>query len=150
MRKKPVDTTVNLHQKQIERLEQAFQNSGVSVNELILLLFKRMMEENENLHEKTRVIRYQEDSEGYRKHHVYMDYVEYDQKLDMRRMYKMSASLVLALAIDWFLDELLHYLLSKKEGNAIVNVFSSKNYQLIPIFKPKYTEYRIIWGQKGS
>jgi dTDP-D-glucose 4,6-dehydratase len=146
MKKKPVDTTVNLHQDQLQRLEQAFQHSGISVNELILLLFKRMMQENKRLHESAPTIQYQEDREGYEKKHVYMDYTEYDQKLDMRRMYKMSASLVLALAIDWFLEELL--VPSKKGGSAIINAFLQKNYQVIPFFSQKYTEYRIIWGIK--
>lgn len=146
MKKKPVDTTVNLHHEHIQRLEQAFQQSGKSVNELILLLFKRMMQENKRLHESARTIQYQEDREGYEKKHVYMDYTEYDQKLDMRRMYKMSASMVLAWAIDWFLDDLLAP--PENDGSAIVNAFSQKNYQVIPFFSKTYTEYRIIWGIK--
>lgn len=141
-----IDTTVCIHPDRLSRLEQNAEKLGIKVNDLVVALFNAAMSRNKEIGTPTGTLSYQETTGEYLTMHIYLTPKDYDQKIDMRRVYKMSASLVLAMSIDWFLEDLVEHWFDADQSNSIINEFFPKKHQLIPKFNKKFTEYRIIWG----
>lgn len=144
---KRIDTTVSIKENHRQQLENGAAQLGVKVNALVIELFAAMLGQRERFFAEAGTVRYQEPSESsFETMHVYLLPHEYDQKIDMRRVYRMSASKVLGMAIDMFLDELIARWYEKKEGCAFVNEQIRQNHDLKPIFYQNYAEFRLIWG----
>jgi hypothetical protein len=82
--------------------------------------------------------------------HLYLTPEEYEQKIDMRRLYKMSASMVLALAIEWFLEKIIACWYDSDQMNTIINVHFSQKHAIIPEYREESAQYRLIWGRSPS
>jgi hypothetical protein len=144
---KRFDTTVNIKAEHRRRLEDGAAQLGVKVNALVVELFAAMLEQRERFFAEDGTVCYQNPSEsGFETMHVYLLPHEYDQKIDMRRVYRMSASKVLGMAIDMFLDELIAGWYDNGGRCAFVNAQIRQNHDTKPLFFQNYAEFRLIWG----
>lgn len=144
-----IDTTVSLQPEHIRQLNSAAENTELSRSDLIVHLWKAMMRFNERDLRLKGTISYQEKGD-YEIVHVRMDEITYEQKLDLRRFYKMSASKVLALAIDLFLEDLVFKILTKKKEESIVIGQFYQKYHISVDFGQNFTEYTIRWGPQAQ
>lgn len=143
-----IDTTLSLREEHILLIRDKAKGLGIKPNQILLELFAAMAARAKEKGVMEGAIGYQEAQGGYGKMHVYLTYDEYEQKLDMRRFYKMSASKVVAWAIDNILEELLENWYYFDNYQRIVNVYYQQKHEILPIFSQKYVEYRVIWGSK--
>jgi hypothetical protein len=141
-----LDTTVSLHPNEIEQLQKAAKKLNVKVNEIVVRIFAAMLTKNEEIGLPEGTVSYQAPTGEYARVHVYLTPEEYEQKVDMRRLYKMSASKVLALGIELFLEDLVESWFKIEQKKTIIHVPLSQKHAIIPTYNQKYSEYRIIWG----
>lgn len=107
-----IETTVCMSLANIERLGWASRVTGLSLAHIVRALLERMM-----LDKRVRTglwgrVRYQArgaDNNMCRLHVAFREDV-YEYNLDMRKAYKMSVSLILAIAIERYLDSVVREL----------------------------------------
>lgn len=144
---KVIETSVSLKPDHVLRLNQAAELTLLSRSKVVTLLWKSMMRLNEKRIGLKGAVSYQE-SGSYETVHVSLDEIAYEQKLDLRRFYKMSASKVLAWAIELFLDDLVFKILHKSHQRPFVSGHFYQEYHLSVQFNQDSTEYTIRWGPK--
>ncbi|MCP4134776.1 MAG: hypothetical protein GY754_27625 [bacterium] len=104
-----IDTTINISLINFEKLESAAESLKIARSRLVELLVRRVMEEEPFDLIMFKRVKYQvrdEDDSWYRCH-VKFDSSIYENCLDLRKVYKLSVSAIIAFAINNFLDDLL-------------------------------------------
>jgi hypothetical protein len=118
-----------MHPEIMTKLHDASQQSGFTQNEIIVRLLKRAMEEIENFYPKElRRVKYQERDEDarWKPFHVTYKFHEYESFNDMRKIYKLSVSNILAIAVRKYLKrEIYEMTRSEKSPNTDNNQFFS-------------------------
>ena len=103
-----IDTTLNIHISMMEKLESFSEISGFKINQIIVQLLNRAIKEYSTLYFKgSRRIKYQErdDEKRWKPKHVMFSEAEYEYINDMKKLYKMSISNILAFAVRNYLKE---------------------------------------------
>jgi hypothetical protein len=126
-------TTLNIHVDVMEKITRAAQLQGLSDSEMIVMLIKKAMGEMQNRTRIGRLVQYQQrDSpDKWYLFHIRWKWDEYEFFQDMRKLLKMSVSLILAYAVEKFLDKVMkknnsdnnhfyNYILAKEEVNGII------------------------------
>jgi hypothetical protein len=126
-------TTLNMHIDILDKITFAAQLKGISRSEMIAMFIKKAMEKMGNPDNLGKLVQYQEKNSPDEWHtfHVRWKPDEYEYFIDMRKLWKMSVSLILAYAVKKFLKKLLknnsgdnnrynHYILAKNVMDGIV------------------------------
>ncbi len=135
-----METTLNIHTDILEQINRAAQLRCISRSDMIVVLIKRIMDDVSNSVRFGRMIRYQERScpDTWHTVHVQLRPDDYEYLLDLRRLLKMSVSLILAYAVKRYLNRIME---KKKTDN-----YQYKNYVIIKEVFNNTICWRLIWG----
>lgn len=133
-------TTLNIHTKILEQIACAAQIRGISRSEIIILLIKHYMNYIPNPGCLGSLVRYQKKSKpvNWHKFHIKLRVDDYEFFLDLRKLLKMSVSLILEQAVQRFLPKLL-------KMNTIYN-HQRKNYMISKEITNGITSWKFTWG----
>lgn len=135
-----METTLNVHVDILKQITAAAKKSGISRSKMITILIKRVMDDIPNPGRMGSLVRYQKR----RRHdqwipvHLYLRIDDYEYFQDLRKLRKMSISLILAYAVKNFLIKLLE---SKNMDN-----YRYRNYIIIREIIDNIISWRIFWG----
>jgi hypothetical protein len=104
-----METTLNIRTDIIDKVNMAALSRGISRSEMIVILIKKVMNDISDPVRMGRLVRYQERGRPDEWHtfHLYVREDDYEYFLDLRKLLKMSVSLILAYAVEKFLDKLM-------------------------------------------
>jgi hypothetical protein len=104
-----METTLNIRIDFSKKITLAAQSRRISKSEMICILIKKVMENISKPENIGRMVQYQQrrNKGEWDKIHLYMREDEYEYFLDLRKILKMSVSLILAYAVEKFLDKLM-------------------------------------------
>lgn len=104
-----METTVNMRRDILRQIARAAESRGISQSEMIVLLIKNVMKEITDSATLGRMVRYQERSSHSDWHtfHVCLCMEEYEFVQDLRKIRKMSFSLIIAYAVKKYLIQVL-------------------------------------------
>ncbi len=135
-----METTLNIHADILEKINRAARLRCTSRSGMIIVLIKRIMDDVPNSVRFGRMVRYQKRNRPDVWHtvHVQLRMDDYEYLLDLRRLLKMSVSLILAYAVGKYLNGIME----KKETDN----YQYKNYVLIKEVFNGTICWRLIWG----
>jgi hypothetical protein len=98
-------TTLNIHADTLKNITRAARLKGISRQDLIVMLLKKTMDDPSKAVRLGRLVRYQKRAaqEDWRAFHVQLREDDYEYFLDLRKLLKMSVSLILAIAVKRYL-----------------------------------------------
>ncbi len=107
---------------------------------MIIFLIKKTMDDVSLEAHMGKMVRYQEkrNTKEWHTFHVRLRMDDYEYFLDLRKLLKMSVSLILAYAVEKFLDEVLK--------NSISDNYRYKNYTVIREVVDNIISWKFIWG----
>lgn len=135
-----METTLNIHAEILQRITLAAQLKGVSRSDVIVTLIKLVMDDIPDPGRFGSMVRYQERSnpEDWHIFHIQLRVDDYEYMLDLRKLLKMSVSLILSYAVSKYLNSIL------KEANT--DNYRYKNYVIIKDMIDNITYWKFIWG----
>lgn len=148
--KKKLETTFSIHESMLEKLKKASAQTKLKHNDILLYLMHRIMEDNQLFHLQDLMVTYQPRIGNYKGHHLYLSETEYEFKMDLRRFYKMSVSLALALSMILYLDKFVEMITQKGIPLSIVIERPYSIHKIFPDFSKSQTQYLIRWLRKKS
>jgi hypothetical protein len=119
-----IKTTIYMHNEILRKINEIVQNNKKARGNLITLLLKRAMQDNKRLMKRHGSIKYQESDKPkqWKTIHVKFNEDDYEYFIDMRKLYKMSVSLILAYAVRNYFFEMANKLKRKLlSGNYFPN-----------------------------
>ncbi len=104
-----IKTSVNINIEKLSLLEKFSEVNDLSVNEVISILLRKILEDGNYVAKKFCTVKYQDvdPDNNWDTVTVYFEDVDYEFFTDMRKFFKESVSLLLSKAIDLFLDTIL-------------------------------------------
>jgi hypothetical protein len=103
-----METTLNIRTDILEKIAIAAQSMNISYSAMIVILIKKTMDQISDPARLGRMVQYQErsNSDDWHTFHVQLRVDDYEYFLDLRKLLKMSVSLILAYAVKKFLSKL--------------------------------------------
>ena len=104
-----METTMNIHAGVLKQITLAAQLKGLSRSEIIIILIKKVMDEKWKTVPVGRMVKYQKKCNpgDWHAFHLSLREDDYEYFLDLRKLLKMSVSLILAYAVDKYLQQLI-------------------------------------------
>ena len=104
-----IKSSVNINIGKLSLLENFSEANELSVNKVVALLLRKILEDGKYSARKFRAVKYQDvdPDKNWDTLTVYFEDVDYEFFTDMRKFFKESVSLILSKAIDLFLDTIL-------------------------------------------
>jgi hypothetical protein len=135
-----METTINLHIDNLTKITHAAELCGISRSETIMLIIKEMMNHIPDADRIGNMVRYQNRSNPDEWHtfHIQVRMDEYEYLLDLRKLFKMSVSLIIAYAVERYLKKLI-----KLKGT---DNYRFKNYVVIREVVDSIICWRLYWG----
>jgi hypothetical protein len=135
-----METTLNIRIDVSKKITFAAQARGISCSEMIAILIKKVMHDISNPGRMGKLVQYQERRRQNEWHtfHLCVREDDYEYFLDLRKLLKMSVSLILAYAVNKFLDKIL------KMDDTDKNRF--RNYIVIRDVIDDIICWKFIWG----
>jgi hypothetical protein len=102
-----METTLNIHGDVLEKITLAARSWGISRSAMIVFLLKKTMNDISNPGRFGSLVRYQERGGAGERHafHIRLRVDDYEYLLDLRKLLKMSVSLILAKAVGRYLQK---------------------------------------------
>jgi hypothetical protein len=142
-----METTLNLHVDILKKITLESRKRGISRSEMIVFLLKKSMEKVSNPGHFGSLVRYQMRSspEEWHVFHIKLRVDDYEFMLDMRKLLKMSVSLILARAVQRFLQR------TTKTINSYFKKYKAdkyrfRNYVIIRETVSHVVSWRFLWG----
>jgi len=141
-----IKTTINMNKRIIKELNQASSTLKLSRTKIIRLLIKQFLEDQNRVEILNSTVKYQErDSESqWSKFHITLREDEYELCLDLRKVYKMSLSLIIALAIDRHLKNI--FIVNQRSPEEIYDKYLFHNYYFSFTSQNGVRKIQIYWG----
>jgi hypothetical protein len=135
-----METTLNMRTDISEKITLAAHARGISCSDMIAILIKKVMDDISNPVRIGKMVQYQDrrNSDEWHTFHLQVREDEYEYFLDLRKLLKMSVSLILAYAVEKFLDKLI------KKNITDNNRF--RNYVVIMDIIEDIICWKLIWG----
>lgn len=135
-----METTLNVHEKVLEKIESAAASAGMGRSTLIIRLIKMAMDDIPNPARMGSNVKYQKrcSPDEWRPVHLQLRIDDYEYFQDLRRLRKMSISFILAYSVEKFLPQLLE----KKDTDN----YRYQNYIVIREIIENIISWRFIWG----
>lgn len=140
-------TTVNIRDDLLTRMKTRKQELNISLNKIVNFLLLKALNWRKKSIKTFKSIKYQVKYENisWHKLHISMDNALYERCLDMRKLYKLSVSYILAICIKMYLD-----ILSKK----IIMAKGTDNYHncylLFSNTDKNVFSFTIFWSLPGE
>ncbi len=148
-----IDTTYVMCDDVIERLADAEERTKRPQEELLVLSMRLMMKDYEAYEREDGRIEYQkrfdeETNEPIKKHRVKMrlSIREYNYYQDMRRIFRRSISLVMAIAVRNYLAKIVAALLCENPDVVLADTYPFENYAIMGKCIENIPTWRIWWG----
>ena len=135
-----MNTTLNIHTDILEQIVRAAKYNKISASEMILRLIQKSAENITNPGRLGRMIQYQARCKPQDWHIVHIQVREdmYEYWLDLRKLLKMSISLILAYAVKKFLGKLM--------SNSYIDNYHFINYMIMKEIIDNVIIWKLIWG----
>lgn len=135
-----METTLNIHDDILNRIAVAARSKGISRSELIIMLIKKVMDDIPDPGQFGTLVRYQkrEKPDKWRTFHLQVRMDDYEYMLDLRKLLKMSVSLILAYAVKKYLINIIN---NKNTDN-----YHYCNYLIIKDRIDNITYWKLVWG----
>jgi hypothetical protein len=135
-----METTLNIRADILEQIARAAHANKISCSEMIELLLQQVTADIADPGRIGRMVRYQVrcSSQEWRVFHVQVREDAYEYWLDLRKLLKMSVSLILAFAVKKFLCKLMKI-------NSTDN-YLCKNYIIIKDIIDSIIVWKFVWG----
>ncbi|MFC1668820.1 hypothetical protein ACFL20_00385 [Spirochaetota bacterium] len=135
-----IETTININIGILDMLNGMSEKCGISRTEMIVFLLKKVMNENTNRVSINNSVKYQEGSSNsaWHKFHIRLKDDEYEYFLDLRKLLKMSVSLILAYAVREYMDGLI--------SGEITDNYPFANYIIAKEVIGNVVCWRFFWG----
>src|SRR3990172_3609520 len=135
-----METTLNIHADILEQIAKAAQANGMSCSEIIVLLIQRVMKDISEPERIGRLVKYQDRHmpEEWHVFHIQVREDAYEYWLDLRKLLKMSVSLILAYSVKRYLCKLL------RKNNTDNYQFNS--YIIVKEVIENLIVWKFIWG----
>ena len=142
-----IETTIYIRKGIGENLLMVSEKTGKSRTYIIILLLKRAMRDSYRLAKSFSPVKYQEKnpSQDWHRLHIQLNEYEYEYCLDVRKLFKMSVSLLVAYGVSRYLDEIINKLLDTNVRE-ITDNYLPRNYILIQEVIDSIICWRIYWG----
>ncbi len=148
-----IDTTYVMCEDVIALLDEAEEKTKRPREELLVLAMRMMLNDSENYYRSDGRTEYQkridkETGEKIKKHRVKMHPTcrEYDYYQDMRKIFRRSISLVMAIAVRTYLATIVEAIVNKTTDTVLADTYPFENYA-ISINRICYApSFRIWWG----
>jgi hypothetical protein len=104
-----IETTINIQRKALQRLCRASDVLRLPKRQVISWLLKRLADKGSIQPVSWSRVRYQkrDEKKNWEEDHLYLTPAEYELFMDLKKVYKMSGSYLVAYAVDKFIDEIL-------------------------------------------
>jgi hypothetical protein len=135
-----METTLNMDIDVLQQIKQAAREKNTTCSEMIIILLNRVMDDTHSPFFLVKMVQYQE-SKGpgnWHRFHIQLRPDEYEFFLDLRKLLKMSVSLILAFAVKKYLKILI-------KTNSTDN-YLHKNYMMIREFVDNIKCWKFYWG----
>ncbi|MCP4131228.1 MAG: hypothetical protein GY754_09630 [bacterium] len=141
-----INTTIYINIELLEKVEAASRQVKMSRSDIIILLLDRVMKKKEIPLETFKQIKYQfrDLACNWKRIHVYPEAHIYESFLDMRKFFKRSVSLIIAIAINEYLDQLVEEL-SAAEDPVDLDSYPSQ-YLFLARESGGLQKFVIYWG----
>ena len=108
-----IDTTLNIHIDYLQAIEDAAEKTGVSRNDITIMLLKEAIRNRGKLIKYGKAVSYQKRApkKMWKVRHLYLSKEDYEHLTDVRKFLKNSVSLFLAFAVRDYLDKIVQTLL---------------------------------------
>lgn len=135
-----METTLNMHVDILRKISLASHIRGISRSEIILNLIKMIMDDTSHPDCLGRMVQYQKRSrpEDWHVFHVKIKDDEYEYLQDLKKLLKMSVSLIVAFAVKKYLNKLL-------KSNATDN-YRYSNYIIAREIIDDIVCWKFMWG----
>ncbi len=135
-----METTLNIHVDIYKLINSAATAKGISRSELIVVLLKMVMDDIENPSTFGKLVQYQKKCmpDKWRTFHVSLREDDYEYFLDLRKLLKMSVSLILAYAVRKYLKKLIN--------KDTTDNYQIRNYVLAKMVIDNTVCWKLIWG----
>ncbi len=136
-----IETTLHIHKRILDKLDKEVVRTGRSRTSIIKLLIQRVMKDNQKMIKINSRVKYQERDlkENWFRIHITLNEYEYEYYIDLRKLCKMSVSLILAYAVLKYMDELL-------DRNKSTDKYYFTNYLFIKKTYEGAICWQIYWG----
>jgi hypothetical protein len=142
-----IQTTININKISLDQLNHASSILRISKTQIIRLLLKQILEDNRNVKIFLSPVKFQprDDKSNWYTFHLTLREDEYEFCLDLRKIYKMSVSYIIALAIKKHLVKIIN-LLNGKSDKDITDNYLFHNYLFSFNITNGIKNFRIYWG----
>ncbi len=140
-----IQTTVNMHRNTLDQLETASRQTSISRNKLIILLLQHSMKNHCSEMIMASAVRYQKrvDKNVCHRFHLIINEYEYEYFLDMRKLFKISVSLLIANMIKKYLSIIVQKILKKE---STTDNYPYQNYIVIREHSHRSICWKLYWG----
>lgn len=125
-----LETTIYISEENYLKLEEKKAETGISKNRLIKCLLRNEVSREKRVPVLLNTVSYQEKlcaDDKFRRLHVALDDELYERCLDMRRVFKLSVSYIIALCISQYLDDINSAEFNTDNYRNVYIFFSEKN-----------------------
>lgn len=144
-----IRTTLNIKSSLLNRLDNAASIYNIKRTKIIVLLLQRLMDDMDKFFNKSKCVKYQNDlvcdSDCWMKLHVKYTQYQYDYFTDMRKVYKRSVSLLLAYAIENYLNEILE-LIGREKNNENLDNYLKRSHVIFGRQVDGVMCWKLFWG----
>jgi hypothetical protein len=129
---KNIETTININMDILRMIDDVSFKAKYSRTHIIRILMKKIViHDTDTLTKHFSLVKYQKHDKKEKWHafHITLSPAEYEQFLDMRKVFKMSVSLIVAYAVRKYLKQLVEELTKKittTDNNGLNNYICSK------------------------
>ncbi len=136
-----METTLNMRIDILEAITRAAKSRGMTRSQMIVFLIKKVMADIPDVLPMGSMVRYQERRKpgDWRVIHVRVSVYEYEYMVDLRKLLKLSVSLICAHAVQKYLKKPLKKCLTD-------NYPFFMNYMLGKEIINNIISWRIVWG----
>ncbi len=136
-----IKSSININIVKLSMLENFSANNGFSISEVVTLLLRKILKDGNFNARKFSAVKYQDvdPDKNWDNLTVYYNEVDYEFFTDMRKFFKESVSLLLAKAIDLFLDTIL------SESDEILHNYVYSDWDIHKINTPTEVIWSIFW-----
>jgi hypothetical protein len=136
-----METTFNMRTDILDAISRAARKCHMTRSQVIICLIKKVMADVPEAFPMGAMVRYQERRrpEDWRVVHVWVSVYEYEYMMDLRKLLKMSVSLICAYAIE-------KYLMKPSKRYITDNYPYFMNYMVVKEMIKNIISWRIIWG----
>lgn len=142
-----IETTLNMHNNILERINFASKKVKKSRTYIIRLILGKMIEDNNKFKRLWSPVKYQKRDvyDNWHIFHLTLRQDEYAFSMDLRRIYRMSLSGIVAYAVDEYLDGVISMVTEDNNEN-ITDNYLYKNYIIAYRLVDGVHSWRIYWG----